>query len=283
MLKKRPFAFVLMPFSPAFDDVYKLAIQAAALEADITAERVDEQKFSGTILERVYRQIETADFIIADMTGQNANVFYEVGYAHAHRKLCTLLTQDVADIPFDLKQHRHVVYGGSLATLKTSLMAEFSWLKSEIALIEKPVSVELKNSWASLDENHGGFGKVSTHLDFILTSKANRKSPDIEAIYLITSSKWLFRQGDEICPHLGDEGNKGRVRHFLKAPVSRLSTGAWAQIKVVGSGLVYPEEGETQIKNEFRFQGTCWVEIVTSEGTYTTEIPLDLNTDDVPF
>ena len=54
MASPRPFAFVLMPFDKAFDDVYKLAIQAAAIEADVKAERVDEQRFSESILERVY-------------------------------------------------------------------------------------------------------------------------------------------------------------------------------------------------------------------------------------
>ena len=50
---------------------------------DIKAERVDEQIYKEGILERIYRQIESADIIIADMSGQNPNVFYEVGYAHA--------------------------------------------------------------------------------------------------------------------------------------------------------------------------------------------------------
>src|SRR5258708_2500526 len=100
-----------MPFDDRFSDIYKLGIQATAAECGVVAERVDEQKFSEPILERIYRQIANADFIIADMTGRNPNVFYEVGYAHALGKLCTLLTQDVNDIPFDLKHHRHIVYG----------------------------------------------------------------------------------------------------------------------------------------------------------------------------
>src|SRR3954452_23592229 len=64
-------------------------------------------------LERIYRQIELADIIIADMSGKNPNVFYEVGYAHAKQKLCILLTANADDIPFDLKHQRHIVYGES--------------------------------------------------------------------------------------------------------------------------------------------------------------------------
>ena len=44
------FAFVLMPFDKAFDDVYKLGIKETANNLDIIAERVDEQIFSEGIL-----------------------------------------------------------------------------------------------------------------------------------------------------------------------------------------------------------------------------------------
>lgn len=94
-----------MPFDKAFDDIYKLGIKGAVAQFDdMVAERVDEQIYREGILERIYRQIEAADIIIADMSGQNPNVFYEVGYPHAKEKLCILLTSNADDIPFDLKQ-----------------------------------------------------------------------------------------------------------------------------------------------------------------------------------
>jgi nucleoside 2-deoxyribosyltransferase len=57
------------------------------------------------VLERVYNQIAKADIIVAEMTGRNANVFYETGYAHALNKRVVLLTQNANDIPFDLKHY----------------------------------------------------------------------------------------------------------------------------------------------------------------------------------
>jgi hypothetical protein len=111
----KPFVFVLMPFSKEFNDVYKLGIKAACKNAGAYAERVDEQIFDESILERVYNQIAKADIIIADMTGRNPNVFYEVGYAHALGKLVILLTQNTDDIPFDLKHYPHIVYGEEIA------------------------------------------------------------------------------------------------------------------------------------------------------------------------
>lgn len=58
------FAFVLMPFGTDSDDIYKLGIKDVAKSLEVIAERVDEQSFSETILERIYRQIDSADFII---------------------------------------------------------------------------------------------------------------------------------------------------------------------------------------------------------------------------
>ena len=105
------FAFVLMPFDNEFGDTYLLGIKSTVEEFGMHAERVDEQVFHREgVLERIYNQIDVADLIIADMSGRNPNVFYEVGYAHAKNKVCLLLNKDATDIPFDLKHHRHIVY-----------------------------------------------------------------------------------------------------------------------------------------------------------------------------
>jgi len=121
-----------MPFTTEFDDTYKFGIKEPAAQLDIVAERVDEQIYSEGILDRIYRQIDLADIIIADMSGQNPNVFYEVGYAHTKGKLCIHLTTNVDDIPFDLKHRRHIVYNGSINTLKDQIIEELTWAKGEI-------------------------------------------------------------------------------------------------------------------------------------------------------
>src|SRR4051812_35028355 len=104
------FCFALMPFSPEFDDIYNYGIKESCKNADAYCERVDEQIYHERILDRIYNQIAKADLIIADMTGRNPNVFYEVGYAHALNKPTILLTQNLEDIPFDLKHFPHIIY-----------------------------------------------------------------------------------------------------------------------------------------------------------------------------
>jgi hypothetical protein len=125
--RPQPFVFVLMPFSSDFDDTYRLAIKPACEHANAYAERVDEQIFEGSILQRIYNQISRADIIVADLTGRNPNVFYETGYAHALGKRTLLLTKTASDIPFDLKHFPHIIYEGKLTELLRELEKRIRW------------------------------------------------------------------------------------------------------------------------------------------------------------
>ena len=123
----KPFVFVLMPFDREFDDVYQLGIKPACDKAGAYAERVDEQLFTESILDRIYNQISKADVIVSDMTGRNPNVFYETGYAHTLGKKVILLTRHTEDIPFDLKHYSHIVYGDRIIDLIPELETRVSW------------------------------------------------------------------------------------------------------------------------------------------------------------
>ena len=92
--------------------------------------RIDEKAGPGVIFQDIQREIEQAEIIIAEITPPNANVFYELGYAHALRKPTILLAQRGAELPFDIRSFRVVFYndtiGGKLEVernLQTHLQA----------------------------------------------------------------------------------------------------------------------------------------------------------------
>ncbi len=157
-----------MPFAEEFRDVYELGIKPACAEAGAVCERVDEQIFFESILGRIYRQIVRADVIVADMTGRNPNVFYEVGFAHALNKMVLLLTRTSEDIPFDLNHYPHIIYGRSITGLRDELRRRVQWClsNSETAGIAIPaltsrlhgldVTIENKNSGRVLTVDHAG-------------------------------------------------------------------------------------------------------------------------------
>src|SRR3990172_8794632 len=138
----KPFVFVLMPFDQKFNDIYKFGIKGAADDVGAYAERVDEQIFTEGILDRVFNQISKADVIVADMTGRNPNVFYEVGYAHALGKIVLLLSQNTDDIPFDLKHRPHTVYGGQIDLLRRELVPRLQWAIAEGRKQRRPGGAE---------------------------------------------------------------------------------------------------------------------------------------------
>lgn len=272
-----------MPFGPEFDDVYRLGIKEIATSLDVVAERVDEQTFSERILDRIYRQIEAADFIIADMTGRNPNVFYEVGYAHAKKKPVILITEDAADIPFDLKHHRHLVYGGKVVDLRDKLAADITWLKAEIlkarsipiTISSRPLHGDLiKNDW-----HHEG----QVTFSFDLHNRTEIRSPEIEAIYLHTGPGWTFKQGDADCPNTKSDVEPYALRHFIKPPVQRLSRGAWSPIKLVGTKTMWLKWKGGEPQESYRIAGVVLLDISTAEGNYTKELNLDVNLDEIPF
>ena len=75
---------------------------------------------AGHIMEDVLRGIITSEYIVADLTGKNPNVFYELGIAHSSKapSKVILIAQDPDDIPFDLRQMRSIRYESSDAGLQ---------------------------------------------------------------------------------------------------------------------------------------------------------------------
>jgi nucleoside 2-deoxyribosyltransferase len=76
----------------------------------LTAVRADADIFgTGKIIDQVWRGINSAKVLIAELTTRNPNVFYELGLAHALNKPVILISSNEGDVPFDL-QHIRVVY-----------------------------------------------------------------------------------------------------------------------------------------------------------------------------
>jgi hypothetical protein len=102
-------AFVVMQFS-GYEELYADVIEPLAKDFHLRPYRADKIFGPGSIIEDIVRGIETAQVIIAEITPVNANVFYEVGYAHALKKPTILLAKEGTDLPFDIKGYRCLFY-----------------------------------------------------------------------------------------------------------------------------------------------------------------------------
>lgn len=277
------FVFVLMPFDTIFDDIYKLGIKESATNLGLRAERVDEQKYSEGVLDRIYRQIDLADIIIADMTGQNPNVFYEVGYAHAKEKLCILLTSSANDIPFDLKHRRHIVYDQSISKLKTQLSEDLIWARNIIKDTQKShIQVNIKRPSGAVEKDRWtATGRVDFKI--VLSNESTKPSPEIEAAYFYSTKDWsLFQDGNE-CPSTDSDIPEFNKQHFLKLPVRRLSKKAWAQLIFYATKTLASAYKGEELESSYRITGRSILRLVTSEGTFDHTLLIDVMIDDIPF
>ena len=124
--RPRARAYVVMPFAELYDPLYSAAIQPAAARAGLAVARYDEIEWQGDVNARIAHGISSADVLVAVVTGRNANVFYEIGFARAIGKTILVLASTREEIPAFLEDLPCVVYGASLDGLRRGLAAAFA-------------------------------------------------------------------------------------------------------------------------------------------------------------
>jgi len=102
--------FVIMPFGSWFDNYFSEIYQPAILNAGLIPKRADDIYRPSTIVQDIWNYTQGARLVLADLTGKNANVFYELGLAHALAKPAILVTNSMDDVPFDLRALRVIEY-----------------------------------------------------------------------------------------------------------------------------------------------------------------------------
>ena len=108
-----------MPFQDKYVLTYKEAIRPAIKQAaddrneEWTCLRSDEIHVPGSITKEIVTSLHTADLVIADLTGHNPNVFYELGVVHSAGRPTIMITQQIQELPFDINTYRVHPYTAS--------------------------------------------------------------------------------------------------------------------------------------------------------------------------
>src|SRR5262249_5677881 len=95
--------------APSFAETYA-AIRTVGSAMRLRVERADEIHSTKAVMDDIWSGICNAGVVVADCTGRNPNVFYELGIAHAVGREVVLLTQDSTEVPFDIGHMRHIQY-----------------------------------------------------------------------------------------------------------------------------------------------------------------------------
>ncbi|TMQ76120.1 hypothetical protein [Candidatus Accumulibacter phosphatis] len=116
----KPHAFIAMPFGSKpghdgrpidFNRVYAEYIRPALEAAGLEVFRADEDSRAGDIRTDMFQELLVADLVVADLTLDNANVWYELGVRHALRARGVVLVQGPRpNQPFDIYTDRKLNY-----------------------------------------------------------------------------------------------------------------------------------------------------------------------------
>lgn len=113
-LAPEPSVFIVMPFGEPWSDATHALMEEALLRVrdvrPIRWIRADEIAEPGRITDQIVRGIIEASVVLADITGNNPNVLFELGYADALGKPIVCLNQEVNLSPFDIRDWRQIAY-----------------------------------------------------------------------------------------------------------------------------------------------------------------------------
>lgn len=143
--------FVIMPFTESWSNRVYETLQAACLEVGYGCIRADDVH-GRLILQDIWQKINESGILIADLTGNNPNVFYELGIAHTLGKDVVPIIQLGSKIPFDQTPFRTIHYdliADGLSALQENVKSFLnlpSILNSPVALI-KANQVNEFNAW----------------------------------------------------------------------------------------------------------------------------------------
>lgn len=232
--------FALMPFQDEFDDVHHIIKDAVAHVAtskkvEIECYRADEISEPGRISDQILEAIREADLVIADLTGNNPNVMYELGYAHALNVPAIIMNQTVHDSPFDVKDFRQITYERTrlLKDCRPALIASIS-----AVLAGLPTSPVMDAGGKSASDENAE-NRDATETDFIVPS--DDLVATLQTSYL--KLKLLKSKGDKTL--LQQEGQS--VRNVLD------------KVTVVG------RENTTDLRNAIGVAGNCAVQLESAK------------------
>lgn len=108
--------FVIMPFGKGLDGIYRNVVKPTVQEFGFVCRREDEFPSLGLLQQGIVSHIANASFIIADLTGNNPNVYYELGISHTLDKLVILISQE--QCPTDIRHWKYIHYSDKLEHAK---------------------------------------------------------------------------------------------------------------------------------------------------------------------
>jgi hypothetical protein len=193
-------AFVLMPLAKEFEEIYLKGIKDG-LPAGWECNRSDEKWDIPEAVCKICKSIQEATPIIADVTGKNPNVFLELGLSFGLEKKFILVTQNINDLPFDVRTFNAIEYNAnSLDDLHRKLREAINQLKPTPRMTEEAFVFRrnLKKAKEILEYQAPHPEQYGPTMQIVIGSKNDEKDwlpPNKENLRLLQCApRFLFRE-----------------------------------------------------------------------------------------
>jgi hypothetical protein len=253
--------FVIQPFDGgAFDARYDEVLDPAIRAADLEPYRVDRDPKASIPIQEIESQIRSSRICLADITLDNPNIWFELGFAIAAYKDVVLICSSHREtkFPFDV-QHRNII------TYKTSSPRDFEQLGTKIkdrlsALLEKEQTLSAAAELSKLQKIQG----LEQH----------------EVVALAALGESIDSISDAASGH--------NIRQDMeRSGFTNLAT-TIALKSLVEHGLISQEKIEDEEGYSYpgyKFTGSGWAWILANKGKFVLKKPQRPSTfdDDIPF
>ena len=107
-----PTCFVIQPFSDKFNKRFLDFYEPALKKAGLSPYRVDQDPSTEGVMDSIVQEIRNATICLADITTDNPNVWYELGYAFATGRSVVMVCsgEREGELPFDIQHQTVIMY-----------------------------------------------------------------------------------------------------------------------------------------------------------------------------
>ncbi len=178
--------FVIQPFDNGgpYDKRYRDVLAPAIRDAGLDPYRVDEDPGTTILIDDIEKGIRESEVCLADITTNNPNIWYEVGFALANGIAVVLICLDPRpeSFPFDIR-HRHVI------NYKLHSSSDFDLLKTQVTerIKAQAKKAEVRQTVAAMSEMRGTEG-LSSHEIAVLVTIMSERSDDGLSTYFLKES-----------------------------------------------------------------------------------------------
>jgi hypothetical protein len=268
-VESRGLCFVIAPIgkpgSPErlhSDLVFEKLIRPAMEECEYQPKRADHFTEPGMITRDIIESVYKAPIVIANLTGSNPNVYYELALRHTLEKPVILIAPEGQDLPFDISGNRAIFFNleddQNLKRCQQAIIKQVELIERSPDDYYNPISVSL-DIITALDDAHFTFRDVRKALETVPDLEKELIVRQYSKVYFVLRSKGIFTKR-ELREFMSDEYilnnlRKAYIEELLRSedhPIDPMAIAYWGADLYISSQSEEAEDAIELLRHNLR-------------------------------